>query len=463
MKRIAAIAALLVGAHPLLAHAQTPPAAPSSSAPAAATEAPASGAKPAATAKKPPPKPKPPAARAIYDAMPVADRIAIQSDLMWTGNYNGIADGDFKDSSIAAVKAWQRGRGGKDTGILSADERTALADAAKAKRDNVGWRVVTDTETGARLGLPGKLVPQSGKAKTGSHWQSARGEVQVDTFRESAPATLAAVYEQQQKDPARRIGYRMLRPDAFVISGLQGLKKFYMRAQAKGDELRGFVIYYDQAMEGIVAPVVIAMSNTFAAFPATAQAGPAPKRRVEYATGIVVSAGGNILTDREAIDGCMVVVVNGFGNAERVADDAASGLALLRLYGVRDLKPLAIGSPREGDGTLVGIADPQLQAGNANVSAVRARAGAMGVIDPPPARGFAGAALIDSDGGFSGLAVQKPAMLAALGAGSGASLGIAPADAIRRFLAAHGIAASGGRASVEFAKDSAVRVICVRK
>jgi peptidoglycan hydrolase-like protein with peptidoglycan-binding domain len=401
------------------------------------------------------------AARAAYDATPLAERIAIQSDLMWTGHYNGVTDGEFKDNSIGAVKAFQKQSGSSDTGILTPQERGVLAEAARAKQETVGWRFVIDNVTGARLGLPGKYVPQTASAKSGTRWQSARGEVQVETFREPAPATIAAVHEQARKEPSRKIAYNVVRPDVFVMSGLQGLKKFYMRAQAKNNEVRGVIILYDQAMEGIMEPVVVAMSSSFIPFPATAADANAPRRKVEYATGVVVSAAGAIVTDRDAIEGCQVIVAAGLGNAERVADDKATGLALLRVYGVRDLKPLMFGDAPRGDVTIVGVADPQAQAGGGAISTVRARLNVGGVIEPALAPGFSGAAAIDPDNGFIGLALQRPQVVA--GPPTAPTAMLVRTDAIRKLIATHGISPSPGRASVDFAKDSVVRVICVRK
>ena len=92
----------------------------------------------------------------------------------------------------------------------------------------------------------------------------------------------------------------MVKPDFFVLSGLQGLKKFYVRGTFKGDEVRIMTILYDQATENTVEPVVIAMSSAFNAFPTGAQAGPPPRKTVEYGTGIVVSDDGAIVTDRHS-------------------------------------------------------------------------------------------------------------------------------------------------------------------
>ena len=442
------------------AYAQTPAPAPAAP-PAAAAPKPAA---PAAAAKPAPAKPD----ATGYAALPLADRIALQSDLVWTGDLNSIADGAWGDRSNTAIKTFQKRKGGKDTGTLTPDERTALAADAKTKQAEVGWRMVSD-DNDIRLGIPSKLVPQKTKGKSGSHWQSARGEIQIEVLRQPAPATLAAVYDIERKNPGRKITYQVFKPDFFVISGTEGLKKFYMRAQTGSGEVRGVLVLYDQANEAVMEPMVVAISGAFAPFATTAQAAvagaPPAKRRVEYSTGVVVTSAGDIVTDREAIDGCQVIVVPGFGNADRVADDKASGLALLRVYGVRDLKPLALGDAVKTDVSLVGIPDPQVQGGSGEVRIAKARVLASGdnsTLEPAIAQGFAGSAAIDADAGFVGIVIQKPQVVAGP-ATSGMSSTIAPMETVRKLLTAQKVSASTGRASIDFAKDSVVRVICVRK
>ncbi len=234
-------------------------------------------AQPAAKAKKGAEKAE--ASKAVldsYNAIPLAERVAIQSDLIWTGDYNGVVSGEFGDRSIAAVKAFQKRNGGKETGVLNQPERASLAAAAKPKQDAVGWRMVQDLNTGARLGIPAKLMPNTQVSGGISKWTSARGEAQAETFRILQPGpALAPIFERMKKEPAgRQTEYSLLRPDFFVISGLQNLKKFYVRAQQRGDEVRGFTVMYDQAMAGIMEPVVVAMSSAYVAFPG----GAAPPR-----------------------------------------------------------------------------------------------------------------------------------------------------------------------------------------
>jgi hypothetical protein len=321
--------------------------------------------------------------------------------------------------------------------------------------------------TGAHLGLPLKLATQTAAAGTGTRWSSAQGQLQIQTFR-LLDTTLEAAFERQKKEPvSRRVGYNVLRGDFFVISGTQGLKKFYVRGSARDGEVRGVTILYDQAMEGTMDPVVVAMSSAFNPFPPAGVAadGTPVRRRVEYGTALIVSHAGHIVTDRQLADGCRVIAVPGLGNAERIAEDTAAGLALLRIYGARNLTPIALlGARSNGDAaTLVGIADPQTQAGAATVSAVAARLGAAmsaRPVEPAPAMGFSGAAALDANGQVLGMVLLKSAVVAGPSATPQATL--VPRDALVNFLEAHYVAPTSGQPGVEPAKASVARVICVR-
>jgi hypothetical protein len=301
----------------------------------------------------------------------------------------------------------------------------------------------------------------------GTHWQSAHGEVQVDTFRIAGPGiTLASVFEQQKKEPAdRKPDYNVLRPDFFVVSGLQGLKKFYVRGQGRDNDVRGVTVLYDQAMEGTVDRIAVAMSSAFVAFP-TQVAGPAPRSQVEYGTGLVVSAEGDIVTDADLVTGCEVIAVPGLGNAERVADDNAV-LGLVRVNGARDLAPvaLAVGGAPGGDVTLVGIADPRLQNGGHAVSTARGRiviANGTAAVEPAPPAGFAGSPALDRDGNLTGVVDFRPSGPAASGAAV-SQAGLVAARTITTFLEAQKVTPATGHAGLDNAKAAVVRVICVRK
>ena len=62
---------------------------------------------------------------------------------------------------------------------------------------------------------------------------------------------------------------------------------------------------------------------------------------------------------------------------------------------------------------------------------------------------------IDASGGFAGIAVQRPSPTPASA--------VVPVDAVKKLLTSSEVAFTSGRASADTAKDSVVRVICVRK
>jgi peptidoglycan hydrolase-like protein with peptidoglycan-binding domain len=400
------------------------------------------------------------------NAMAQAERVAIQSDLAWVGQYNGAITGEVSERMVAAIKEFQKEHGGKPTGVLNPQERSELADTAKRRQDNVGWKIVTEAASGARLGIPIKLAPQQSSDGNGARWSSSTGTIQIQLARrKQANVTTAKLAEQEKKEPAgRKVEYTVVKPDFFVLSGMQGLKKFYVRGQSRGDEVRILTILYDQATEGTMAPAVIAMSSAFNPFPSGT--GPTPRKAVEYGTGFIVSDDGAIVADREVTEGCLSITIAGFGHADRVAEDRDHDLALLRLYGARGLKPLALGNgTAKSAGEVTGIADPQNQGGGAAVSTVKASAAQIGgsgdvALSPPPGLGFSGAPALDTDGQLAGVALLKPVLVAGPANATPAQAILVPTDTVREFLKSNGVNASGGSPA---AKASVVRVICVRK
>jgi hypothetical protein len=393
-------------------------------------------------------------------AIPEAERLAIQGDLVWLGNFTGMSAEEFGGRTVEAIKAFQKRNNGKETGVLNPQERALLAEAAKAPQARVGWRLIDDSASGARVGVPEKLAPRAGAGRTGSRWTSALGQIQIETFR-LHEASLPALFEQEKKSSQRQIGFSALNPDSFVIVGEQHLKKFVMRAQSNGSEVRGVTVLYDQATEGTMAPVAVAIADTFAGFPdpnAGSTAG--HKRGVEYGSAVVVSDRGDVLTALDVTDECQSITVPGFAHADRVAEDRTNGLALLRLYGARNLVPAAIA----GDGvtssnlTLFGIADPLAQAGDGAVNSSTAVLTAQDIV-PAPKPGFSGAAALDGQGQYAGIVTLKSAVVA----GPGPVIrqaALVPAAAVRAFLNAQGIALAAGNTAID---QSVVRLICVRK
>jgi hypothetical protein len=174
----------------------------------------------------------------------------------------------------------------------------------------------------------------------------------------------------------------------------------------------------------------------------------------------VADRSGHLVVVQQVTDECETITVPGFGHAERIAEDKVNGLALIRLYGARNLvpAPLAGENSEGGDLSLIGIAAPLAQAGGDAVTSVGARLTAQG-LEPAPTLGFSGAAAIDMRGRFAGMVELKSPVVAGTGSAM-RQAALVPADAVRAFLAARGIAPAAGHGAMD---QSIVRVICVRK
>jgi hypothetical protein len=427
---------------------------------------------PVATKTPPAPAPKPDAAKAPavtatpalsaeLAGIPPAERLKIQAALYWSGDFSSEAAGG--EAFEAAIRNFQKRNKSKITGVLTAEQRATLVAAAASHEQEFGWTVVTDPATGVRIGLPGKLVPDARDAANGTRWSSPHGEVQVETFRLENTA-LAALFEQEKKAASRTIEHSALTDDGFIVSGLQGLKLFTVRAKQRNGEIRGFTLLYDQMMEGIVTPVMVAMASAFSPFPERAAPFAALAKKVEYGTGLIVSTEGHILTAGKAVHGCQVIVADNLGNAERVAEDDTKGLALLRVYGVHKLPALALApdAAKTGDITLVGISDPKEQNGGRKLTEIKAKladGATIALRQPVPMAGFAGAAALDAQDRFVGI-METRSVVVASAEPTLPPVRLIGAASIRDFLDSQHVpqaaAGTGARAAL-------VRIICVRK
>ncbi len=221
------------------------------------------------------PHPQMAAAQARFEALPEAERKAIQTDLIWAGQFNGAVSGSFGPLTFRAINALKGGRGPAD-GILTPADRAALAKAAQAARDAAGFRLVDDDRTGVRIGIPAKLLPKRAATPSGgSRWQSADEKITLDTSASPPGDDLAALFEKAiavSPNSPRKITYKLLRPDFFVVTGETPGGRFYRRLSAGPQGLRGFSIGYDKALAATVDKLVIAIAASFEPFPT----GPAP-------------------------------------------------------------------------------------------------------------------------------------------------------------------------------------------
>jgi hypothetical protein len=419
----------------------------------------------AAFAQQPAPRPAPPpdpqllSAQAAFEALPEAERRSIQLDLTFATKFNGAAAGAFGPLTFNGIKAFETANRLGVDGILQPPERQALAAQARERRQALKFAVVDDARSGVRIGVPQNVLPKREPAPAGgSRFQSADGRVTLETIVLQPPETLQALHDRAVgPGPAgRKITYKLLRPDFFVVTGETEKGKFYRRMALGPDgKLRGFAIGYDKAVAADIDQLVIAIANSFEPFPTvtaqqirpSAAAGPAvaavaapatpaaaPAERLS--TGLVV-APGRVLTASTAVKDCKAVLAGPRRVPARVAaSDAASGLTLLAVEGVQGAPP----APSADQGPLTVLSLAWSGTATTDLFAEAARAGAGRVVAPLQPGG-AGAPVFDARGGLAGVVTDDPgASRKVAGVAPVARYRIADGAAVAAFLAAQGFA-----------------------
>ena len=420
---------------------------------------------------QPAPDPRLVAAQTLFDALPEAERKAIQTDLIWTGHLSALASGSFGALTFRAINAAKGARGPAD-GMLQPADRQALASAAAAARKAVGFRLVDDSRTGVRIGIPATVLPrQEVTPAGGSRWQSADGRITLDTSSSPAGEELAPLFERATNASVqgRRITYKLLRPDFFVVAGETQTGKFYRRLSAGPEGLRGFSIGYDKALAATVDRLVIGIANSFEAFPTGAAPAPAgtaiaanPQQVPVSTTPVAaprrhpagLSLGGTkLLVALTTLENCRAPRAAG-RQANIAARDEALGLAVLDVPGATLPAGPALSDSAPAAGNRVVLLALGDEGGKpAPVAAAgEIASGAAGLtVNAALQPGQSGAPVFDRSGRLSGIIARAPAE-------AGLVAGIAPArnhafvDATRlkAFQDKAGVApATGGSAAAE--------------
>lgn len=361
-------------------------------------------------------------AKAAFEALPLAERRAIQRDLVWVGGFAGASSGDFGPLTFAALKRFETSERLKIDGQLTGTEREVLAKAAQAARAASGFAVQSDKLSGMKIGVPTKLLTKRSVASSGhDRWQDAGDRITFDFTTGKPEDTLESLFEKgtDTRAAGRKITYKLLRPDFFVISGETTSGKFYRRLEKGADgKLRGFALGYDKSVAATLDPLVIAMASTFEAVPgaggasappaAAQQAGvpvqaalqprPAKKPRL---TGLVI-APGKVITAASASTCKSLTPEPARGAVSVEKTDAAAGLALLGITGL-NAAPLKLASDAPKEGVLLQRdLDGKLVAAPAQVE------GAL--LLAPVQEGGAGAGVLDARGEVIALVVAEPAV-----------------------------------------------------
>ncbi len=421
----------------------------------------------AALASAPVPAPAAPAApppdaaaepdplRAAFEALPEAERRAVQDALVWTGDFNGAVAGSYGPRTRGALLAHAKRAGIAPGGAIDAPARAGLLAEAQAARRAVGFAMLRDPRAGVAIGLPLKLLPTRSTLPAGTRYAAADdGPVAETSGRAAGPEGLADVLARLTRDaPGRRVTYRLSKPDVVVVSGEAADRKFYSRyalgvAPGGGSVLRGFTLSYPKEAADLdrIALAVAASFDPFPAVEAPAPPAPTPPPRAvpppAVLSGAAVLVGPGLALTRSDAARCEGAEAGG-APARWLRQDPATGLALLALPGHAEASPVALSSGDE-PARLALFPVPAEDPAAAPVLSVAGVAGeAPGSVRAPLQGADAGAVLLDGAGALAGLT-----------AGRGeAGMRIGGVVAETRY----GVAGAGGIAA--FLRDAAVPTV----
>ncbi len=406
------------------------------------------------------------AVRTTFDALPEAQRRALQDALVWTGDYKGAPDGGFGRGTRDALNLWGARMKLPPGGALDEAARMNLLRQGERLRAAAGFLRIVDGHSGAALSLPTKALPRKSETATGTRWTNADGSAQLETFRVKgddgdAAAMLPQAFERLRTEtPTRRVSYRVLRPDFLVVAGEEPRGLFYTRvgrANAAGRELlRGYTLVYARGLAPTFEIYSVAISNGFEPAPQSLQpsavqpSAPAPvaqapagaqPRRVADASAIMVAP--NLLVS--ALTPACTAPRIGERAARIVRRDADTGLALLEVSGL-SAPPIAPARPAAAGAAVITLAAARSGDGPANINVAPgdmlapAAAGQAFRVSAALQDGVGGAAVFNREGGWSAIVLPAPGERRRVaGVLPGAAYRVAQADVLIPFLAAGGV------------------------
>ena len=321
------------------------------------------------------PDPESPAdARRSESQLTADERKDLQVALKWFGYYDSAIDGAFGRGTRASMSAWQAGQGYDDTGVLTTRQRARLLGDYHGELAALGLGTVNELKSGIEIEMPVGLVEFDAYAYPFVRYrETGNSGVRVLLIsQEGTEATLAGLYDVMQSlEIVPLEGARERGRDSFTLTGQNEVIHSHTYARLDEGMVKGFTIVYPPEAEDRMQKAIAIMRDTLrstgpALDPAMGASDAAQSRDLlsgleirrpeRTRSGFYVSADGAVVTVAEAVAGCARVTLDDTYEAAVVAQDAASGLALLKpavSLAPMAVAALAVNDPRIGGSAAV--------------------------------------------------------------------------------------------------------------
>lgn len=195
-------------------------------------------------------------------------RKGLQVRLAWTGDYRGDFTGTVDARTLRAIRDFQARHALPADGVITEPMLQRLVTESDRVQRELGTRLVEDDSTGVRALLPLALVDEGQSTEVGRMWRANDGTVEVETVRLAGHGrTLNALFE-LLSTPAdgRTVTDSELASEWFELRGTKDGRDYFMRFAGRGEELRGFTVFYDGDEGRRYEPFIAVAANLFEPF-----------------------------------------------------------------------------------------------------------------------------------------------------------------------------------------------------
>lgn len=309
-------------------------------------------------------------ARASEAALSQDERKALQEALKWYGFYTSNIDGAFGPGTRNSMSAWQEANGFEATGVLTSLQRATLVANHDADRAEFGFETITEAEAGIEITLPLSLVAFDHYEPPFVHFAEKNGSgLRVLLISEPGGVeALAGLYEiLQTLEVVPEVGPRSLSERSFTIEALSDTVQSLAFAETRDGMVKGYLVVWNPADADRMQRILPALKASFRPVGGKAlDPGLVPmedaartgmlsglelRKPARVASGFFVDDKGTVATALANVAGCTKLTIGSETEAGIVAQDAATGLALLApktALAPRAVARLANASPRPG-------------------------------------------------------------------------------------------------------------------
>ena len=317
---------------------------------AAQSTTPAPDAAPAPTLTVIPPEPTEtlPEAQRAEAALSRDERKDLQSALKWFGFYDSAIDGAFGRGTRASMAAWQSANGFEATGVMTTQQRALITANRAAIIAELGLETIIEEEAGIEIILPLALVDFDHYEPPFVHFteKNSSGLRVVLISEPGDRATLRGLYDiLQTLEVMPRNGERSLTERGFTINGANNNVSSHAFVELSGGLIKGYMLVWQPKAADKAGRALAAMQASFktiggrALDPGLVSLDDAQRRSLLAGmevrkprlsrSGFFVSDKGAVLTTVEALQSCRRITIDRDIEASIVAQDAATGLAVL--------------------------------------------------------------------------------------------------------------------------------------